>query len=146
MVEKLGGKFVKIWLEDFVITGDPSVEFEFVGDDLSKNEIEFLEDCMRGDKDIAEYLDLFNFGRGTEFQKNVWKMITSIPRGESWSYKDVAEEIGRPLSFRAVANACSKNPFAFVIPCHRVVGSKGKLGGYFYDKRIKEVLLVWEGM
>ena len=67
---------------------------------------------------------------GTEFQVNVWKEISKIPYGETRTYKDLAIAIGRPNSSRAVANACGKNPYPPTIPCHRVVRSDGKLGGY----------------
>ena len=67
---------------------------------------------------------------GTSFQKKVWKEIKKIPYGESRSYKEVALAIGHPQSARAVANACAKNPYAPIVPCHRVVRSDGNLGGY----------------
>ena len=67
---------------------------------------------------------------GTEFQIKVWKAISKIPYGETRTYKDLAVAIGRPNSSRAVANACGKNPYPPTIPCHRVVRSDGKLGGY----------------
>ncbi len=67
---------------------------------------------------------------GTEFQKKVWKLISEIPRGKVLTYKDLAIKIGKPKSSRAVANACGKNPLIEVIPCHRVIRSDGKLGGY----------------
>ena len=67
---------------------------------------------------------------GTEFQIKVWKEILKIPYGETRTYKEIARAIGRPNSSRAVANACGKNPYAPDIPCHRVIRSDGKLGGY----------------
>ena len=67
---------------------------------------------------------------GTEFQVKVWKEISKIPYGETRNYKDLAIAIGRPNSSRAVANACGKNPYPPTIPCHRVIRSDGKLGGY----------------
>ena len=67
---------------------------------------------------------------GTEFQGKVWNEISKIPYGETRTYKDLAIAIGRPNSSRAVANACGKNPYPPTIPCHRVVRSDGKLGGY----------------
>ena len=68
--------------------------------------------------------------KGTIFQKKVWKEIIKIPRGEVRSYKEIAIAIGSPNSARAVANACSKNPNLLIIPCHRVILSNGKIGGY----------------
>ena len=68
--------------------------------------------------------------KGTEFQVKVWKEISKIPYGETRTYKDIAVAIGRPNSSRAVANACGKNPYIPEIPCHRVIRSDGKIGGY----------------
>ena len=67
---------------------------------------------------------------GTDFQKTVWKEISKIPFGETRTYKDLAIAIGKPNSSRAVANACGKNPYPIIIPCHRVIRSDGGLGGY----------------
>ena len=67
---------------------------------------------------------------GTNFQRTVWKEISKIPIGETRTYKDLAIAIGKPNSSRAVANACGKNPYPVIIPCHRVIRSDGKLGGY----------------
>ena len=67
---------------------------------------------------------------GTNFQITVWKEISKIPFGETRTYKDIAIAIGKPNSSRAVANACGKNPYPVIIPCHRVIRSDGKLGGY----------------
>jgi len=67
---------------------------------------------------------------GTEFQKAVWKEISKIPIGETRTYKEISIAIGKPNSSRAVANACGQNPYPIVIPCHRVIRSDGKIGGY----------------
>ena len=67
---------------------------------------------------------------GTPFQIKVWDEITKIPKGKTKTYKEIAFNIGYPNSARAVANACGKNPYPIIIPCHRVISSNGKLGGY----------------
>ena len=67
---------------------------------------------------------------GTSFQVKVWKEIIKIPEGKTKTYKEIAINIGHPNSARAVANACGKNPYPVTIPCHRVVRSDGKIGGY----------------
>ena len=67
---------------------------------------------------------------GTRFEIKVWNSISKIPRGEVKTYKELAIQINRPKSARAVANACGKNPYPMKIPCHRVIRSDGKLGGY----------------
>ena len=66
----------------------------------------------------------------TEFQIRVWNELKKIPKGETRTYKDIAELIGKPTAARAVANACGKNPYPITIPCHRVIRSDGGLGGY----------------
>ena len=75
--------------------------------------------------------------KGTEFEVKVWKEISKIPYGETRTYKDLAIAIGKPDSARAVANACGKNPYPPIIPCHRVIRTDGKLGGYSGDGGIK---------
>ena len=77
---------------------------------------------------------------GTEFQKRVWNEIKKIPEGETRSYKDIAVALKKPNSSRAVANACGKNPFLEDIPCHRVIRSDGKLGGYSGKGGVKQKL------
>ena len=67
---------------------------------------------------------------GTDFQLKVWNAISKIPKGKVKTYKELARSIRKPKASRAVANACSKNPFPIKIPCHRVIRSDGKLGGY----------------
>ena len=67
---------------------------------------------------------------GTPFQLKVWNYLMKIPKGKILTYKEVARAIGKPKSFRAVANAVGKNPFPPIIPCHRVVRSDGGIGGY----------------
>ena len=67
---------------------------------------------------------------GTKFQISVWNEIKKIPKGQTKTYKDIAVALKKPKSSRAVANACGKNPLLIEIPCHRVIRSDGKLGGY----------------
>lgn len=78
---------------------------------------------------------------GTPFQKKVWKALLSIPYGESRSYKDIAILIDNPKASRAVGMANNKNPISIFIPCHRVIGSNGKLVGYGGGLNIKKHLL-----
>ncbi|MEM4284080.1 MAG: methylated-DNA--[protein]-cysteine S-methyltransferase [Candidatus Caldarchaeum sp.] len=68
--------------------------------------------------------------QATAFQQRVWQALRKIPYGETRSYSEVAEAIGRPKAARAVARACATNPVALVIPCHRVIRNDGSLGGY----------------
>ena len=78
--------------------------------------------------------------KGTEFQIKVWNYLKKIPKGSVKTYKDVAIAINQPKASRAVANACAKNPYAPKIPCHRVIRSDGRLGGYSGRGGIKEKL------
>ncbi len=75
--------------------------------------------------------------KGTKFQIKVWKYLKKIPKGTVKTYKQVAIAINRPKASRAVANACGKNPYAPIIPCHRVIRSDGGLGGYSAPGGIK---------
>ena len=67
---------------------------------------------------------------GTPFQIKAWNYLQTIPFGQTQTYQQVANAIGHPKSARAVANACGKNPFPIIIPCHRVIRSDGLIGGY----------------
>lgn len=82
--------------------------------------------------------------RATAFQKRVWDALKRIPRGETRTYREVAEEIGDRSAFRAVARACAANPVAVVVPCHRVVRSDGDLAGYRWGVSRKQKLLEQE--
>ncbi len=90
--------------------------------------------------------NIFKDIRGTNFQVSVWKEISKIPYGETRTYKEIAKLLGKPNSSRAVANACGKNPFPLDIPCHRVIRSDGKIGGYSGKGGVetKEKLLMQE--
>ena len=91
---------------------------------------------------------LLNKGfRGTKFQKKVWNYLITIKKGSVKTYKQVAIAINRPKSARAVANACGKNPYAPKVPCHRVIRSDGKIGGFSAPggTKVKRKLLKKEG-
>ena len=85
---------------------------------------------------------------GTTFQLTVWNYLRQIPKGTVKTYSQIANDIGKPLAARAVANAIGKNPFAPKIPCHRVIRSDGSLGGYSGKGGIKtkKLLLKKEGI
>ena len=78
--------------------------------------------------------------QGTAFQREVWSCLCTIPYGQTRTYAQVAEMIGRPQSFRAVGAACRANPIPLIIPCHRVVAAHG-LGGYVAGEVVKRFLL-----
>lgn len=79
--------------------------------------------------------------RATAFQRQVWEVLRTIPRGETYSYSEVAKAIGRQKSVRAVARACATNPVALVVPCHRVIREDKSLGGYRWGLERKKRLL-----
>lgn len=82
--------------------------------------------------------------RGTAFQLQVWQALRQIPAGETRSYRQVAQSMGRPRAVRAVASACAANKLALVIPCHRVVREDGALSGYRWGTARKALLLARE--
>ncbi|AKH38574.1 MULTISPECIES: methylated-DNA--[protein]-cysteine S-methyltransferase [Nitrosomonas] len=81
---------------------------------------------------------------GTAFQRKVWQSLTTIPYGETTSYKSIAEHIQIPKAVRAVGLANGKNPISIIIPCHRVIGANGKLVGYGGGLSRKQWLLAHE--
>jgi len=110
-----------------------------------------LTTAQRMRKEIHEYLlkkrKGFSFRvhqDGTAFQCKVWDKLRQIPYGETWSYAKLAREIGHPRAVRAVGNAVGKNKFPIVVPCHRVICSDGRIGGYAGGKRKKKWLLSHE--
>lgn len=84
------------------------------------------------------------YERGTLFQKTVWQELQKIPYGKTITYGELAKKIGRPKGARAVGQACAKNPFLIVVPCHRVV-SQNHLGGFALGIKAKQILLRGEG-
>ena len=78
---------------------------------------------------------------GTKFQEMVWDALMKIPYGETWSYGQLAEHIGKPKASRAVGAANGLNPIPVIIPCHRVIGSNGKLTGFGGGVETKQYLL-----
>lgn len=81
---------------------------------------------------------------GTEFQKSAWNALLAIPYGETRSYKDIAKTVGNEKAVRAVGMANNRNPISIIVPCHRVIGSDGKLVGYGGGMEAKEMLLALE--
>jgi len=107
-----------------------------------------LEECIR---QLDQYFhgtrqqfELPLLPQGTPFQQSVWKQLQKIPFGATSSYRDVAKAIGNPAAVRAVGLANGRNPITIIIPCHRVIGSNGKLVGYGGGLWRKEWLLKHE--
>ena len=88
-----------------------------------------------------QYFDLPLSPQGTPFQLAVWDLMQQIPYGETQSYGEIAAGLGNPNKARAVGGAANKNPLPLVIPCHRVMGAKGKLTGFAGGVEIKQFLL-----
>jgi O-6-methylguanine DNA methyltransferase len=83
---------------------------------------------------------------GTPFQHAVWKALLTIPRGKTASYQEIAMHVGKPKAVRAVGNAVGANPLSLLIPCHRILGSQGHIGGYYWGIAEKIHLLKEEGV
>lgn len=81
---------------------------------------------------------------GTPFQVKIWEALLKIPVGRLTTYGDIAKEIESPKASRAVGTAIGANPVAFIIPCHRVIQSSGKLGGYMWGEDRKSAIIGWE--
>jgi AraC family transcriptional regulator of adaptative response/methylated-DNA-[protein]-cysteine methyltransferase len=143
-----------------VAATDKGVCALFFGDDPAELEQELRDrfpraELVKGDrtfKDLvakvvayveapAKKMDLPLDVQGTAFQHRVWTALREIPPGETVTYGDIARRIGKPDAVRAVGAACGANRIAVVIPCHRVVGSSGKLTGYRWGVKRKQALL-----
>lgn len=114
------------------------------------DETDLIKECF---KQLKEYFegnrrdfDLPLETRGTKFQKKVWDELLKIPYGETKSYKDIAIAIGNEKACRAIGMANNKNHIPIIIPCHRVIGSNGKLVGYAGGLNVKEKLLNIENL
>jgi methylated-DNA-[protein]-cysteine S-methyltransferase len=83
---------------------------------------------------------------GTAFQKEVWEALATIPYGETRSYTQIANQIGKPKAVRAVGAANGRNPISIILPCHRVIGASGALTGFAGGLEAKACLLSLEGV
>lgn len=112
--------------------------------DWTKDESPFIEACVQLDAYFAGELknfDLQLMPKGTAFQESVWHALIEIPYGETWSYGQLAANIGKPKASRAVGAANGVNPIPVIIPCHRVIGASGKLTGFGGGIETKQFLL-----
>ena len=119
----------------------PASGFNEFESDTIKNAYRQLDAYLRGELKTFS-LDLAP--AGTEYMKKVWKQLCNIPYGKTASYKQIAEASGNSKASRAVGLANNKNPIPIFIPCHRVIGSNGKLTGYRGGLGLKEKLLKLE--
>ena len=129
-----GESITNLWFEGYVIPR----EVEEGESDLLKEAHRQLNAYLAGK--LKEF-SLPLAPRGTDFQRKVWDALRRIPYGETASYKDIAEAVGKPRAFRAVGMANNRNPIPIIIPCHRVIGSDGSLVGYGGGLDMKRRLL-----
>jgi AraC family transcriptional regulator, regulatory protein of adaptative response / methylated-DNA-[protein]-cysteine methyltransferase len=136
---------VKIGDTDAALVRD--LKREFSAAQISAHEspraewVEAIAEHLRGDRDT---LDLPIDVKATAFQWKVWRALQQIPVGETRAYADVARKLGKPKAVRAVASACARNPVCLVVPCHRVVPSRGGTGQYRWGAGRKAALLEGE--
>lgn len=109
--------------------------------EVMKQCVQELDEYFKGER--IDFSFPFDFA-GTDFQKKVWNALTTIPYAETGSYKQIAVAVGNEKAVRAVGMANSKNPISIVVPCHRIIGSSGKLTGYAGGLWRKEWLLKHE--
>jgi methylated-DNA-[protein]-cysteine S-methyltransferase len=95
---------------------------------------------------MISFPDILDITSATSFQRDVWQAARMISYGETRSYSSVAREINKPRAARAVGQALGKNPLPIIIPCHRVIGSNGKLTGFSGGMEVKKRLLSIEGV
>ncbi|WP_201549090.1 methylated-DNA--[protein]-cysteine S-methyltransferase [Psychrobacter sp. Pi2-1] len=136
-------KYYGLTDEDFTFIDKNSLSINEPVQALLIATISQLKDYADGKR---KTLDLpLDFSMGTEFQQRVWQALQGIEYGETISYATLAQRVNSPKGFRAVAQANGKNPFSIIVPCHRVIASDGKLGGYTGGLDKKEYLLSLEG-
>lgn len=124
-------------LTDFIAQEYPEANLVYDDTELS----EYVQEILAHLSGQRPHLDLPIDIQVTAFQRLVLDALQKIPYGETRSYSDIAESIGKPTSIRAVANACGANPVPLVIPCHRVTRKNGVSGGYRWGTERKEALL-----
>jgi methylated-DNA-[protein]-cysteine S-methyltransferase len=136
-IEENGSAITKIYFEN-----------EENNEDVPTRETSLIKEAA---KQLNEYFvgqrrvfDIPLEAKGTVFQKKVWEALRQVPWGETKSYKEIAVMVGNEKACRAVGMANNKNPIAIVVPCHRIIGSNGKLVGYAGGLDIKERLLLLE--
>ncbi len=118
-----------------------------IGDNLTANDEIFTDVCQQLDEYFAGSRTEFNIAlapAGTPFQKKVWQALCTIKQGETKTYAWLAKEINNEKAVRAVGSANGANPIALIVPCHRVIGSNGKLTGYAGGLALKAKLLMHE--
>ena len=122
---------------------------EFAESTLKKDPVPFKNIFAQFEEYFSGTRTTFNLpllARGTVFQKKVWDAIKTVPYGRTASYKELAVKIQNKNASRAVGNACNANPLPIVVPCHRIITSSGKIGGFGGGTAMKRQLLKIEGV
>jgi len=115
--------------------------------DVVKDLTTQLDRYFDGDLDALFKVPLKNLQlSGTEFQKNVWKVLKKIKPTQTLTYSEIALKLNTPKAYRAVGSAVGKNPFFILLPCHRVLGQNKKLCGFAYGIDVKKTLLRHENL
>jgi methylated-DNA-[protein]-cysteine S-methyltransferase len=130
-----------------IFTGNNLVGIEYQKPHLRVTNIpeSFIQEIKEYfDGNSKEFSQSVQLDTGTEFERKVWTSLSTIPYGETRSYKWLAQYVGSPKGTRAVGRALSKNPIPIVLPCHRIIESNGKLGGFAWGSDIKRRLLSLE--
>lgn len=140
--EQFGHAEVRPIAEPFVRALFPAQEIFWEANEVSRAARQALTDYFHGSGRHPQVpVDWIG---GTPFQRTVWQELCRIPYGTTITYGDLARSVGSPQGARAVGQACGRNPTAIVVPCHRVVGRKGSLGGYSGGIGLKKALLQLE--
>ena len=116
----------------------PNAFFFEQHNDLQKSALSFFK------KDWSQLETIKLHLKGTDFQLKVWESLLTIPMGKLSTYGNLADKIGNSKASRAVGTAIGSNPVAFLIPCHRVIQSSGKIGGYMWGSDRKQLIIGWE--
>lgn len=116
----------------------PNANYNNITDPIHLNALQFLGNAVNKGDPIKLHL------KGTEFQLKVWAALLRIPMGRITTYGHIAGNIGNPKASRAVGTAIGDNPVAYLIPCHRVMGSSGIIGEYHWGSTRKTAILEWE--
>ncbi|MDY0199623.1 MAG: methylated-DNA--[protein]-cysteine S-methyltransferase [Tenuifilaceae bacterium] len=115
----------------------PNAHYSNTANEIQQNALLVFQPNLRA-KEVKLHLS------GTPFQLKVWEILLKIPMGYLSTYGEVAKEVENPSASRAVGSAIGKNPIAFIVPCHRVIQTSGKIGGYMWGNSRKTKIIDWE--
>lgn len=137
LMEEMDGSIVRLYLP-----GTGGFDSEVCETPVLKETSRQLDEYFKGER---KQFDVPISPEGTDFQKRVWSELVKIPYGKTCTYGELAARSGCPKGARAIGMAMNRNPISIIQPCHRVLGSNGKLTGFAGGIRMKEELLRLEG-